>query len=155
MIWTRWWYGVGTLLVVISAWMSMYLLYPGLAPDAYELASTSPQSQPLFAHMYAPETATDATQYRWSEPQSSIMWSGLQLGSMAIATVQLADVGAPVTVMVDQYATTITGRRTVMMLLDHTVHWPANNNAYCTGIYCAGRFTRAGDTPAFCWSHHV
>lgn len=120
MIWTRWWYGAATLLVVIFAWVSMFLLYPGMTPDTYNLSSTSPQSQPLFAHMYAPETATDATQYRWSEPQSSIVWSGLQLGSMAIATVQLADVGTPVTMMVDQYATTITGRRTVMMLLSDT-----------------------------------
>jgi len=111
---------IGVWAIIICAWLCMYVLYPQITPSSYTLQSASPSIQPLLQNMYEPEVATDGTQYRWSQPGSSILWSGLHLGSMAIATVQVADVGKPVSLLIDQYVTTITGQRTVMMLLSDT-----------------------------------
>jgi hypothetical protein len=126
---------------VVAIWLSMYVLYAHNTPSSYLLNSANPQIQPLLGNMYQPEIASDDTQYRWSEPESSILWSGLQVGSMAIATVQVADVGRPVSLLIDHYTTTITGRRTVMMLL-HDTHI----NGQQTIELSTPAFTVAGDT---------
>lgn len=114
------WSRIGVLIVIMSVWVSMYASYVSFTPDAYTISSSNPQAQPLLRNMYPPEQAADDTRYRWSQPESSILWSGLQFGSMAIATMQIADVGRPVSLLIDHYSTTITGRRTVMMLLPDT-----------------------------------
>jgi hypothetical protein len=86
---------IGVWAVIIVAWVSMYVLHVLITPTHYELLSASPHIQPLLQHMYLPEEATDGTQYRWTQPESAVEWAGLPVGTSAIATVQLADVGAP------------------------------------------------------------
>lgn len=111
---------IGGVVVAVVAWFTMYVVYAHITPHAYDLQSNSPYIQPLLQHMYQPETAIDSTQYRWSQPDASVVWRGLQFGSLAVAKIQIADVGEPVSVLINHYTTTVSGRRTVMVLLENT-----------------------------------
>lgn len=110
----------GALLVGVGLWVGMYVFYMLVTPTSYTLQSHNPQIQPLLMNMYQAETATDGTQYRWSQPESTIRWSGLQYGQMAIATVQVADVGQPVLLHLNTYETNVSGQRTLTILLNNT-----------------------------------
>lgn len=111
---------VGVWLVSVALWVSMYGCSMLVTPASYTLQSHNPQIQPLLVNMYQAETATDGTQYRWSQPESAIRWSGLQYGEMAIATVVVADIGQPVPVRINTYETSVSVRRTMRILLGNT-----------------------------------
>lgn len=115
-LWSNW----GWWIASVCAWISVLVCAPLLLPNTYRLSSAHPDVQPLLHNVYLPETATDTTQYRWTQPQSSITWSGLQWGQMAITTVQVADVGSPIDITVNGFATSINGRRSIALLLPPT-----------------------------------
>jgi len=133
--------GIGVWVIIIGAWISMYLLYALMTPTHYALQSASPHIQPLLQHMYLPEEAADGTRYRWTQPESAVEWAGLPVGTPVIATVQLADVGAPRELRVNNLQTLIQGRRTIQLLLADT---PLDSQQTVT--ISAPEFTVPGDT---------
>lgn len=106
--------------LVLLVWVSATLIYPHMTPQHYSLDSTSPRLMPLVWSVYEPEQASDGTNYRWSQPDAAIVWSGANVGTMPIAMVALADAGAPVDVQIAGMTTTLTGARTISILLPST-----------------------------------
>lgn len=116
-------YRVGQWLIgmfVVIVWVVAGFTYAHIIPNYHAIDSSNPRSAPLLWQLYEPEQASDGTRYRWSQPHASIVWTGLNYADMLIATMSLADTGAPVDAQIVDYAVSITGHRVVSLLLPHT-----------------------------------
>ncbi|MFZ9857229.1 MAG: hypothetical protein ACO3F2_02690 [Roseiflexaceae bacterium] len=106
--------------LVLLVWVSATLIYPHMTPLNYSLDSTSPRIVPLVWNIYQPEQASDGTNYRWSQPDAAIVWSGANVGTMPIASVALADAGVPVDLQIAGMPTMLDGARTISIILPPT-----------------------------------
>lgn len=106
--------------LIAIVWVGVLYAYPLAVPAHHTIQSTNPRIAPLLWNLYPPEQASDGTTYRWSQPQAAVVWSGAQIGAMPIATIALADTGATVEMRIADMPTSLTGARTVRLLLPYT-----------------------------------